>query len=118
MEERQDAQETIMVVQSEHLFELLDVRADVIVRQHDAFWLAGAAAGENHGGQIVQAGFSLRAQRSLQESTEWAHPYPRERAAYPLPYLRNHKYWPPVGRLDNVQGDRQFVCSCPPLSGY
>jgi glycine dehydrogenase len=51
-------------------------------------------------------------------ATEWAHPYPRERAAYPLPYLRSHKYWPPVGRLDNVQGDRQFVCACPPVSSY
>jgi glycine dehydrogenase len=51
-------------------------------------------------------------------AVEWTHPYPRERAAYPLPYLRKNKYWPPVGRLDNVQGDRQFVCSCPPLSSY
>ncbi|HEX7507881.1 MAG TPA: aminomethyl-transferring glycine dehydrogenase [Polyangia bacterium] len=51
-------------------------------------------------------------------ATEWTHPYPRERAAYPLPYLRSHKYWPPVGRLDNVQGDRQFVCACPPVSSY
>jgi glycine dehydrogenase len=51
-------------------------------------------------------------------STDWPHPYPRERAAYPLPYLRTHKYWPPVGRLDNVLGDRQFVCSCPPMSNY
>ncbi len=51
-------------------------------------------------------------------AADWSHPYPRERAAYPLPYLRGHKYWPPVGRLDNVQGDRQFVCSCPPLSSY
>ena len=51
-------------------------------------------------------------------ATEWTHPYPRERAAYPLPYLRAHKYWPPVGRLDNVLGDRQFVCSCPPVSSY
>ncbi len=51
-------------------------------------------------------------------AADWTHPYPRERAAYPLPYLRGHKYWPPVGRLDNVQGDRQFVCSCPPLSSY
>jgi glycine dehydrogenase len=51
-------------------------------------------------------------------ASEWSHPYPRERAAYPLPYLRQHKYWPPVGRLDNVTGDRQFVCSCPPLSSY
>ena len=51
-------------------------------------------------------------------ATEWTHPYPRERAAYPLPCLRIHKYWPPVGRLDNVSGDRQFVCSCPPMSSY
>jgi len=51
-------------------------------------------------------------------AVEWTHPYPRERAAYPLPYLRKNKYWPPVGRLDNVQGDRQFVCSCPPISSY
>ena len=51
-------------------------------------------------------------------AAEWSHPYPRERAAYPLPYVRGHKYWPPVGRLDNVQGDRQFVCSCPPMSSY
>ena len=51
-------------------------------------------------------------------AAEWSHPYPREQAAYPLPYLRAHKYWPPVGRLDNVQGDRQFVCACPPISSY
>jgi glycine dehydrogenase len=51
-------------------------------------------------------------------AADWAHPYPRERAAYPLPYLRSHKYWPPVGRLDNVQGDRQFVCACPPIASY
>ena len=51
-------------------------------------------------------------------ATEWAHPYSRERAAYPLPYLRAHKYWPPVGRLDNVLGDRQFVCACPPVASY
>jgi len=48
----------------------------------------------------------------------WTRPYPRERAAFPLPYLRQHKYWPPVGRLDNVLGDRQFVCACPPVASY
>jgi len=51
-------------------------------------------------------------------SDEWKHPYPRERAAYPLPWLRTHKFWPPVGRLNNVLGDRQFVCSCPPIESY
>jgi glycine dehydrogenase len=51
-------------------------------------------------------------------AAEWKHPYPRERAAYPLPWLRVHKFWPPVGRLNNVLGDRQFVCSCPPIESY
>jgi glycine dehydrogenase len=51
-------------------------------------------------------------------AAEWAHPYSRERAAYPLPWLRNRKFWPAVGRLNNVQGDRQFVCACPPVEAY
>lgn len=50
---------------------------------------------------------------------EWKHPYAREQAVYPLASLRNNaKYWPPVGRVDNVYGDRNLVCSCPPLSDY
>jgi glycine dehydrogenase len=48
----------------------------------------------------------------------WSHGYPREKGAYPLPRLRKAKYWPPVGRVDNVYGDRHLVCSCPPLSDY
>ncbi|MDH3633755.1 MAG: aminomethyl-transferring glycine dehydrogenase [Gammaproteobacteria bacterium] len=49
---------------------------------------------------------------------EWDHAYSRELAAYPLPSLRNDKYWSPVGRVDNVYGDTHVVCSCPPLSAY
>jgi glycine dehydrogenase len=49
---------------------------------------------------------------------EWNHAYSREQAAYPLPSLRNDKYWSPVGRVDNVFGDMNLVCSCPPLSAY
>jgi glycine dehydrogenase len=49
---------------------------------------------------------------------EWPHPYSRERAAYPLPWLQGRKFWPSVGRLDNVHGDRQFVCSCPDVESY
>jgi len=49
---------------------------------------------------------------------DWPHPYARERAAYPLPSLREHKYWPPVGRVDNLDGDRNLACSCPPTSDY
>lgn len=48
----------------------------------------------------------------------WDHPYSREKAVYPLPYLKANKFWPSVGRLDNVFGDRHVVCSCPPLESY
>jgi glycine dehydrogenase len=48
----------------------------------------------------------------------WEHDYPREAAAFPVPGLKQHKYWPPVARIDNVYGDRHVVCSCPPLSAY
>jgi hypothetical protein len=51
-------------------------------------------------------------------STEWDRPYTREQAAYPLPYLRAHKYWPPVARVDNAYGDRNLVCACPPVDAY
>ncbi|MFT3699387.1 MAG: aminomethyl-transferring glycine dehydrogenase [Kofleriaceae bacterium] len=50
--------------------------------------------------------------------TEWDRPYSREQAAYPAPWLRVHKYWPPVGRVDNAYGDRNLVCACPPLEAY
>jgi glycine dehydrogenase len=48
-------------------------------------------------------------------SDVWDHAYSRERAAWPAPWLREHKYWPPVGRIDNAYGDRNLVCTCPPL---
>ena len=48
----------------------------------------------------------------------WAHVYTREEAAYPLPALRQSKYWSTVGRVDNVWGDRNLSCTCPPLSAY
>ncbi len=49
---------------------------------------------------------------------EWNHPYSREQAAYPAPWLRDHKFWPSVGRIDNAYGDRNFVCSCLPMEAY
>jgi glycine dehydrogenase len=49
---------------------------------------------------------------------EWTRKYPRSLAAYPVASLRRDKYWVPVGRADNVHGDRNLVCSCPPLSEY
>lgn len=49
---------------------------------------------------------------------DWDRPYSRETAAFPLPWLRQHKYWPTVNRVDNVYGDRNLICSCPPLEDY
>jgi glycine dehydrogenase len=45
----------------------------------------------------------------------WHHPYSREQAAFPTAWTREHKFWPAVGRVDNVYGDRNLVCSCAPL---
>ena len=49
---------------------------------------------------------------------EWKHSYSRQIAAYPAPWLKEHKYWPTVGRIDNAFGDRNLVCTCPPIDSY
>ena len=56
----------------------------------------------------------------LQEllSDGWSHPYSRERAGYPSRSTREHKIWPPVGRIDDAWGDRNLVCTCPPVEAY
>jgi len=46
---------------------------------------------------------------------DWSHPYSREQAAFPAPWVRDHKFWPFVGRIDNVWGDRNLFCTCPPM---
>jgi glycine dehydrogenase len=48
----------------------------------------------------------------------WTHPYTRQQAAFPLPWLRRKKFWPSVARVDNAWGDRNLVCACPPVSDY
>jgi glycine dehydrogenase len=48
----------------------------------------------------------------------WPHSYSREKAAFPLPYLRTHKFWPAVSRIDNVHGDRNLVCTCDSVEAY
>ena len=51
-------------------------------------------------------------------ATEWKHAYTREQAAFPAPWVRESKFWPAVARIDNVFGDRNLVCSCPPVEEY
>ena len=48
----------------------------------------------------------------------WPHPYSREQAAYPLPWVRAAKVWPSVSRIDNPYGDRNLICACPPMEAY
>ncbi len=51
-------------------------------------------------------------------SDAWTHAYSRERAAFPLPWVRQRKFWPTVGRIESAYGDRNLVCSCPPIAEY
>ncbi|HEY1693545.1 MAG TPA: aminomethyl-transferring glycine dehydrogenase [Polyangiaceae bacterium] len=51
-------------------------------------------------------------------ATEWNHPYTREQAAFPAPHVRARKFWPSVGRVNNAAGDRNLVCTCPPIEAY
>ena len=49
---------------------------------------------------------------------DWSHPYSRAEAAFPLPWVRENKFWPTVGRIDNPYGDRNLMCVCPDISTY
>lgn len=63
----------------------------------------------------------VNAPHPIQEITanEWSYPYEREQAAYPLPYLKEgYKFWVTVGRVDNAFGDRNLICTCPPMELY
>ncbi len=48
----------------------------------------------------------------------WSHPYTREQAVYPRPFVRANKFWPAVGRIDDAHGDRNLICACPPIEAY
>jgi glycine dehydrogenase len=51
-------------------------------------------------------------------SDEWDRPYSRQQAAFPAAWVREHKFWPAVARIDNVYGDRNLICLCPPVEEY
>ena len=50
--------------------------------------------------------------------SDWCHPYSREKAAFPKPWVRDAKFWPAVARINEVYGDRNLMCACPPLDEY
>jgi len=51
-------------------------------------------------------------------ASEWDRPYSREQAAYPAPWIKDHKFWPHVSRIDEAYGDRNLICTCPPMESY
>jgi glycine dehydrogenase len=51
-------------------------------------------------------------------SDKWTHPYSRVKAVYPLPFVEKNKFWPPVGRINNAYGDKNLICTCPPVESY
>ena len=51
-------------------------------------------------------------------ANRWDHPYSREQAAFPLPFVKAAKFWPRVGRIDAPYGDRNLMCACPPVAEY
>ncbi|WP_194757143.1 aminomethyl-transferring glycine dehydrogenase [Aliidiomarina indica] len=67
----------------------------------------------------LEANPLVNAPHTLADITEaWDRPYSVEQAVFPKAWLRDHKFWPSVNRIDDVYGDRNFMCSCPPLSAY
>jgi glycine dehydrogenase len=55
---------------------------------------------------------------AVASSDTWTHPYSRQQAVIPLPFVRLNKFWPSVGRIDNPYGDRNLVCACPPPEAF
>ena len=51
-------------------------------------------------------------------SSDWSHPYKREKAFYPLPWVKDRKFYPSVSRIDETFGDRNFICTCPPVESF
>ncbi len=51
-------------------------------------------------------------------SSTWKHAYSREKAVYPLNWIKEAKFWPSVSRVDNAYGDRNLICACPPIESY
>ena len=87
----------------------------------DAMIAIRAEIAKVESGQWPQADNPLKNAPHTAESllvADWQHAYTREEAAFPVGSLRRQKYWSPVGRVDNVWGDRNLSCSCPPLSAY
>ena len=76
---------------------------DEIARDRDRAWPTATTTRSS----------TRRTRRERVVADAWPHAYSRERAAFPVPWVREHKFWPAVGRVDNAYGDRNLVCCVP-----
>ena len=88
------------------------VEAMITIRHEIADIKSGALDGEDN--PLKNAPHTA----AMVSSDEWNHPYTRERAAYAVAGLKVKKFWPASARVDNAYGDRNLVCTCPPVAAY
>ena len=92
----------------------LDRFCDAMILIREEIAAIGRGALDRHDNPLKNAPHTAREVTA----DEWRHPYSRAQAAYPVPRLRRHKFWPPVGRVDDAYGDRNLMCTCPPMEAY
>jgi glycine dehydrogenase len=91
--------------------EEIDRFCDAMIRIREEIAAVESGAADRDDNVLTQAPHTAEAVTA----TAWSHPYTREEAAFPLPFVRARKFWPPVGRIDNARGDRHLFCVCPPV---
>ncbi len=106
---------TLMIepTESESLFEL-DRFCDAMLKIAEEIDAVRKGEVELAASPLVNAPHTV----AMVSADEWTHTYPRSQAGFPLETLRKNKYWPPVGRIDNVYGDRNLACACAPIEVY
>ncbi len=106
---------TLMVepTESESKYEL-DRFIDAMIAIRDEIRAVEAGTIDAHDNPLKNAPHTT----AMLMADNWAHDYPREQAAFPVATLKLRKYWAPVARVDNVFGDRNLVCACPPMESY
>jgi glycine dehydrogenase len=105
---------TIMVEPTEsESKEELDRFCDALIAIHSEITAVESGARDPLNNPLKQAPHTAE----VVTADKWDRPYTREQAAYPAPWLRDYKFWPPVSRIDNVYGDRHPVCSCAGMEG-
>jgi glycine dehydrogenase len=94
--------------------EELDRLCDALISIHAEITAVESGAADKQNNVIKNAPHTAEAV----VSDNWNRPYSREQAAFPAKWTREHKFWPAVGRIDNVYGDRNLVCSCIGMEAY